>query len=67
MQTERVGFITPMQQAFLMAAGRDGVGASKVVRQVARVLDHSRPQLVRSVSANLSFKTAQKLTKEGVL
>ena len=69
-------FVTPMQQALLDAAegalasstGTAPRGHSKALLQrVLRALDRTRPKTERAIDIRVSYRTAHKLKREGVL
>lgn len=66
MQADKVGFITPMQDAFMQSILKQ----SKPTMLGGKVYDslhRTRPLQVRAVNANLSYRTAQKLKHEGAI
>jgi hypothetical protein len=68
MSADKVAFITPMQEAFMAAAVKtQPQGHHRVLGKVTRSLDRTKPKEVRSWDAKVSYRTAERLKKEGSL
>ena len=65
MQADRIQYVSMMQAAFLSAVVQ--AKHSKLKTKVVKAVDRVRLPEMRSINANLSYRTAQKLKNEGAL